>query len=134
MASARLRIRDGVELGAEAGMTSRDSGFRSRYGKRGCRLDYPHHVQVQISPLTNAQEIDELPPWGNEDVYVKDIGVDPAHHVANVGLSAAYARSMAVEADPDPRRAVSTPVRAVHAAVLIGGHDGKSAPVTGGLE
>jgi hypothetical protein len=91
-------------------------------------------VQLQISPLTNAQEINEVPPWGHEDVHVEDVGVDPAHHVSDVRLSAADARCMAVEADPDPRRAVSAPVRAVHAAVLIGGHDVKSAPATGGLE
>ncbi len=133
-ASARLRIREGVRLRAEARRRTVGEFAGSLSRKRGCGLDYPHNVQLQIPPLPNAQEIDELPPGGNENVDLEGPRVEPPHDVSNVRLGSADARCMAVEADPDPRRAVGAAVSAGHSGVLISGHDVKSPVPAGCIE
>ena len=62
----------------------RSEGSLDLPGKRGCGLDYPHNVQFHISPLPNAQKIDEFPPWGDENVDLEDLRVQPTHDISNV--------------------------------------------------
>ena len=91
-------------------------------------------MQLHISPLPNAQEIDELPPWGDENVDLEDLRIEPTHDISNVRLGSADPRCMAVEADTDPRRPAMAPVGAVHTGALIGVHDVKSPVPAGSIE
>jgi hypothetical protein len=108
--------------------------MRTPLGKGGRRLDYPHNVHIHVSALTDTQEINELRPRGHEEVHLEDLGVHTPYNVSNVRLGPADTRRMAVEADPDPRRAVWATVRCGHSLDLIRGNDVKSAALAGCFE